>query len=73
MKDEAVKGITSASQIGAIQKGPKDRDFRYKKKKQMVNKEVKPSVKDSSNYVTDLKTVLMYGDIGHGLLLDKKI
>jgi hypothetical protein len=74
MKDEIVKGITSTTQVRSIQKDPKERDFLSKKKKQMENKEVKPSVEENnSNYVNELKTVLMYGDIGHGILIDKKI
>ncbi|MBK1812838.1 hypothetical protein JHL18_19640 [Clostridium sp. YIM B02505] len=81
MADEKkVERIISVSKVRVIQKDYKFRNLLSKKKKQWHNKDGKAAEdKDEEDYmahksyVEEVKTVLMYGDVGHGLILDKKV
>jgi hypothetical protein len=81
MADEKkVERIVSVSKVRVIQKEYKFRNLLLKKKKQWRNKDGK-AIEDKNeedymahkSYVDEVKTALMYGDVGHGVLLDKKV
>lgn len=81
MADEKVKGVSSTTQSRVVQKEARERDFSSKKKKQRNSKDAntsddnkfKEEHMEKHNYVDEVKTALMYGDVGHGVLLDKKV
>lgn len=71
MAKENFKEIKAPEKIIAVQGKPKDRDMLNKKNKKRIleKKELKQV---NHNFIKDLKTQLAYGDIGHGVILDKK-
>lgn len=79
MSDGKVERILKISKSRVIQREYKNIDF-SSKKKQWRSKKGKVAEDKSDeeymtnkNYVEEVKTALMYGDVGHGVLLDKKV
>lgn len=81
MADEKkVERIISVSKVRVIQKEYKFRGLLPKNKKQWRNKDGKATEDKNEedymshkSYVEEVKTALRYGDVGHGVLLDKKV
>lgn len=71
--DNIIKKVDATEKIAIIQDKTKARYFllkkKYKKSKQKVN--VKQEGED--DFIKDVKETLRYGNIGHGVLLDKKV
>jgi len=79
MSDRKVEGILKISKSRVIQREYKNINF-SSKKKQLRKKNAKvPEDKCdeeymiNKSYVEEVKTALAYGDVGHGVLLDKKV
>lgn len=79
MSDGKVRGILKISKSRVVQGEYKNSNF-PSKKKQWRSKKAKVDEDKSDeeymtnkSYVEEVKTALIYGDVGHGVLLDKKI
>ncbi|WP_160670917.1 hypothetical protein [Clostridium sp. C8-1-8] len=83
--EKKVERITAVPKVRIVQKDYRFRNLLLKKKKQWRNKDGKVAEEkatedkvdddymENKSYVEEVKNALMYGDIGHGVLLDKKV
>jgi hypothetical protein len=78
-----IKDVIPPTKISPLHKNFKERNFKLKKRKKFKDyfedNKSKPDINkldtDNGNgdFVEDVKDALMYGDVGHGVLLDKKV
>lgn len=78
MTDGKVEGILKISKSRVVQKELKNRNFSSKKKQWRKDAKFDGDKNDEEymgnrSYVEEVKTALMYGDVGHGVLIDKKV
>ncbi|QAA31780.1 hypothetical protein [Clostridium manihotivorum] len=83
--EKKVERIIAVPKVRIVQKDYRFRNLLLKKKKQWRNKDGKAAedkatedkvdddYMEDKSYVEEVKKALMYGDIGHGVLLDKKV
>lgn len=72
MNNESVQEVKAMDAMVSINKRPRDpHNFKKRQiKKTLVNSSLASSEPD---FVEELKKHIMYGDTGHGILLDEKI
>ena len=68
-RDESIKEIQATVPIN---NKPKDKDSFKKKNLKKLNDTNKKGIR-KSNFVDEVKKQIMYGDTGHGLLVDEKV
>ena len=68
----ADKLIKAPEQTSAIQSRLKEKDFNSKKKNKRNLKETEKSY-GQLDFVDEVKKAFKYGDVGHGLIVDKKV
>lgn len=68
-KDESIKEVQATI---AINNRPRDKYSFNKKSFKKHNEIIKSDVKED-NFIEEVKKQIMYGDTGHGLLVDEKV
>ena len=72
MAKEVLREVKALEKAVAVQSKPKDRDNAKKRKKKLIMNRTLP-LEAKPDFIKDLKAQLNYGDIGYGVLLDKKV
>jgi hypothetical protein len=72
MNKESIQEVKALDAMVSIKKRPKDpQNFKKRLiKKTLINSS---SINSEPDFVEELKKQIMYGDTGHGILLDEKI
>lgn len=78
MTDGKVESILKISKSRIVQKEHKNRNFSSKKRRWRKDAKLSEDKNDeeymgNDSYVEEVKTALTYGDVGHGVLIDKKV
>lgn len=68
----ADKVVMATEHSSAVQNRSREKDFNSKNKNKRAFKDIRKPDKQA-NFVEEVKRAFMYGDVGHGIIVDKKV